>query len=94
MIIIRNTFCAKPGMAGKLAAHMKDMVSMGHLKNARVMTDVIGDFNQVVLEHEVESLGEFEETFKRYVSDPEIRDKAKVYLELWETGRREAFRVV
>jgi hypothetical protein len=94
MLVVRNTFFAKPGQAGKLAAHVKEVATIGHLKNPRVMTDVTGDFNQVVLEHEVESLGEFEEAFKKYLSDPEIREKAKGYLDLWTSGKRELFRVV
>ena len=94
MIVVRNSFVAKPGQAGKLAAHLKEMAAVGNLRNARVLTDLTGDFNHVVMEHEVESLSEFEEMFKRYSSDPEVREKAKGYTELWNTGRRELFRVV
>jgi hypothetical protein len=93
MLIVRNTFTAKPGLAGKLAAQVKEMVS-GHLKNPRILTDAVSDFNQVVLEHEVESLAEFEELFKKYSTDAEIREKSKGYTDLWLTGRREIFRVV
>ena len=92
MIIVRNTFTAKPGMASKLAAQVKEMTA-GRLKNPRVMTDLAGDFNTVVLEHEVESLVEFEETLKRYASDPEMREKSKGYTDMWLTGKRELFRV-
>ena len=94
MIIVRNTFSAKPGQAGKLAAQLKDMANVGKLRNARVMTDLTGDFNHVVMEHEVESAGEFEELLTRYSSDPQAREKAKGYTDLWTTGRRELFRVV
>jgi len=55
MIVVRNSFTAKPGKAGKLATHLKEMAALGGLRNARVMTDFIGDFNTVVMEHEVES---------------------------------------
>ena len=94
MLIVRNTFIAKPGQAGKLAAQLKEMAGAGHLRNARVMTDLTGDFNHVVMEHEVESASEFEELLKRYSSDPQAREKAKGYTDLWTTGRRELFRVV
>jgi triphosphoribosyl-dephospho-CoA synthetase len=94
MIVVRNSFIAKPGQAGKLAAQLKEMAAAGNLRNARVLTDLIGDFNHVVMEHEVESTSEFEEMFKRYSSNPEIREKAKGYTELWNTGRRELFRIV
>jgi hypothetical protein len=94
MLIIRNTFTAIPGQAGKLAAHMKEMAAAGNLRNPRVLTDVIGNFNHVVMEHEVESLAEFEELSKRYMSDPAIREKAQAYLGSWTTGKREILRVV
>jgi len=93
MIVVRNSFTAKPGMANKLAAHLKEMAKAGNLRNARVLTDITGDFNHVVMEHEVESASEFEQMFQRYSSDPEIREKAKGYTELWSTGRRELFRI-
>ena len=46
------------------------------------------------MEHEVESASEFEELMTRYSSDPQTREKAKGYTDLWTTGRRELFRVV
>ncbi len=77
-----------------MAAHLKEIATAGNLRNARVLTDLTGDFNHVVMEHEVESASEFEELLKRYSSDPKVREKAKGYTELWNTGRRELFRVV
>jgi len=93
MIVVRNTFIAKPGQAGKLAAQLKDMATAGGLPNYRVLTDVTGDFNRVVMEYEVESVAAFEENFKKYTSDPAIREKAKGYTDLWVTGSRELFRL-
>lgn len=92
MIVVRNTFTAKPGQAGKLVAQMKEIASSGNLRNLRFLTDLAGDFNQVVMEHEVESLGEFEALLQKYATDPQMREKAKGYTELWVTGRRELFR--
>jgi hypothetical protein len=94
MVIVRNSFNAKPGQAGKLAAQLKEMASAGNLRNVRVMTDLTGDFNHVIMEHEVESASEFESLMARYSSDPQAREKAKGYTDLWTTGRRELFRVV
>lgn len=93
MIIVRNTFTAKPGQAGKLAAHLKEMAGSGFLRNPRVLTDLIGPFNQVVLEHEVDTVADFESGLQQYMSDPEIREKARAYLDLWTTGKRELWRV-
>ena len=94
MIIVRNSFIAKPGQASKLAAQVKEMAVAGKLKNHRVLTDVTGEFNRVVMEFEVESVAGFEETFQRYTTDPQIREKAKGYTDLWITGSRELFRVM
>ena len=94
MIVVRNSFIAKPGQASKLAAHLKEMAKAGNLRNARVLTDLTGDFNHVVMEHEVESASEFENLITKYSSDPQAREKAKGYTDLWTTGRRELFRVV
>lgn len=94
MIIVRNTFTAKPGQAGKLAAHLKEVAGLGKLPGHRVLTDVTGDFNTVVLEYEVESITGFEETMSRYLKDPAIREKSAAYLDYWATGSRQLLRVV
>jgi len=93
VIIIRNTFTAKPGLAGKLVAQMKEVAAAGNLRNLRFLTDLSGDFNQVVMEHDVESLAEFEALLQKYGTDPQMREKAKGYTDLWLTGRRELFRM-
>src|SRR6185312_11930806 len=92
LIIVRNSFIAKPGQAGKLAAQLKNMAKAGNLRNVRVLTDLTGDFNHVIMEHEVESASEFEELITTYSSDPQAREAAKGYTDLWITGRRELFR--
>lgn len=94
MIVVRNMFTAKPGQASKLAAQLKEMAEAGNLPNHRILTDVTGGFNRVVMEYEVESVSGIEDTMKRYSSDPAIREKAKGYTDLWITGSRELLRVV
>jgi hypothetical protein len=93
MVIVRSTFTARPGQAGRLVAQLKETAAAGSLRNVRFLTDVSGDFNQVVMEHEVETLSEFEEIMQRYATDPQIREKAKGYTEHWLTGKRELFRL-
>jgi hypothetical protein len=94
MIVVRNCFTAKPGQASKLAAQLKEMADAGSLPRHRILTDVTGEFNRVVMEYEVESAAAFEEMFQKYASDPNIRAKAKGYTDLWVSGSRELFRVV
>lgn len=93
MIVVRNSFMAKPGQAGKLAAQLKEVASVGNLRNVRVMTDLTGDFNHVIMEHEVESAAEFEQLLAKYSSDPQVKEKAKGYTDLWTSGRRELYRI-
>jgi hypothetical protein len=91
MYIVRNCFTAKPGQASKLAALLKDVSTM--LPNARVLTDVTGDFNRVVMEYQAENVAEFEANMQRYASDPEVRQKMQGYTDLWQSGSREILQV-
>jgi len=84
MMIVRNCFVAKPGQASKLAALLKDVATM--LPNARVLTDVTGDFNRVVMEYEAANVAEFETRMQQYASDPAVREKMQGYTDLWVTG--------
>ena len=93
MYVVREVFTAKPGSASKLAAHFKTLVQELGL-NSRVLTDHIGPFNTVVLEAEVSSLGEFEQKMAEYAARPDVRDKMKGYTELYDTGRREVWKVM
>ncbi len=89
MLIVRNCFVAKPGHASKLAAQLKSAAASANLPRHRVLTDLTGDFNRVVLEYEVDNVGQFEERLKQYMSDANFREKMKGYTDLWITGSRE-----
>src|SRR5687767_4765040 len=60
MIVVRNTFVCKPGCASKLAAQLKEAMASRKDMNARILTDLTGDFNRVVMEFEGASFGDFE----------------------------------
>lgn len=94
MILIRNCFVARPGQASKLAAQIKDAVAASIITNFRVLTDVTGDFNRVILEFEAEDLGTFETQLKDYATNPQFRDKMKGYTDLYVTGSREILHIV
>jgi hypothetical protein len=94
MIVVRNRFIAKPGNAGKLAALMKQLVAAGKLPNGRVLTDMTGDFNQVVMEYDVENLAGVEKYQRMYATDETIKAMMKGYTDLWLTGSRELLQVV
>jgi len=93
MIVVRNCFVAKPGNASKLAALFKEAATSAKISKYRVLTDLTGDFNRVVLEYEAENIGEFEATMKDYATNQAFRDKMKGYTDLYITGSREIFQI-
>ena len=93
MIVIRNCFVAKPGQASKLAAQLKEAVAVSKLGRPRVLTDLTGEFNRVILEHEAENMGEFEARMKEYATDEAFKAKMKGYTDLWMTGSREILQI-
>ena len=93
MIIVRNIFVAKPGQASKLAAQFKAVSAAAKMPNHRVLTDLTGDFNRVILEYEVDSIGGFEKQMAEYANNPAFRDGLKGYTDLYLTGTREILQI-
>jgi hypothetical protein len=94
MYVVRNCFVAKPGNASKLAAQLKAAAASANIPRHRVLTDLTGEFNRVVLEYEVESVAQFEERMRQYTSDSSFREKMKGYTDLWMSGSREILQIV
>lgn len=94
MIIVRDYFTAKPGQASKLANMFKEVLALGGAKHYRIMTDQVGQFNQVVIETEYENVSEFERRMEEYGKNPAIGEKMKGYTDMYLTGGREIYRVV
>ena len=88
MIIVRNVFICKPGNASKLAAQFK-AASGTFTGNARVLTDLTGDSNKVVLEFEVESISAWETQMNDYKTNEAMRNAMKGYTDLYLTAHRE-----
>ena len=93
MIVVRNCFIAKPGNATKLAAQLKEAAAVANIPKHRVLTDLTGDFNRVIMEHEAENVGEFEARMKEYATNQVFRDKMKGYTDLYITGSREILQI-
>lgn len=89
MIVVRNIFVAKPGNASKLAAVFKTAAAAGKLPNHRVLTDMTGDSNRVILEYEVPSVSDFEAVMKNYATNEAMKAAMKGYTDLYLTGTRE-----
>ena len=89
MLVVRNSFVAKPGQASKLAAQLKAAAAAANIPRHRVLTDLTGEFNRVVLEFEVDNIAGFEERMKEYQNNAAFREKMKGYTDLWISGTRE-----
>jgi hypothetical protein len=94
MIVVRNSFIAKPGQASKLAAQLKDAATAAKMSNHRILTDITGDFNRVILEYEADNLSGFEAMMEDYAANTAFREKMKGYTDLWITGSREILKIV
>lgn len=93
MIVVRNCFTAKPGNASKLAALFKEAAVVAKIPRYRVLTDLTGDFNRVILEYEAENMNEFEARMKDYATNQAFREKMKGYTDLYITGSREILQI-
>ena len=99
MYIVREIFTAKPGNAGKMARLMKKAFKSD--AKARVMTDMVGPYNTVVVETEVATLAEWEKMMldmKAGKPDPnmdeEVMKEMKNYTEMYTKGRREIYQLL
>lgn len=99
MYLIREVFTAKPGQASKLAKLFKAMSMPG-----KIMTDMVGPYNTVVVEMEIGSLTEWEKMMNDMKSgkpDPnmeklsaEMKEQMKHYTEMYTKGRREIYQIL
>ncbi len=99
MLVIREVFTAKPGQASKLAKLFKK--AFANEPNTRVMTDMVGNYNTVIVEMQVKNLAEFEKQMEEMKSgkpdpkmDPDVAQELSKYTEMYLTGRREIFQIV
>jgi len=81
-------------MASKLAAQIKEAAALQQITAFRVLTDLTGDFNRVILEYEAQNVGEFESRMKEYATNTAFRDKMKGYTDMYVTGSREILQVM
>lgn len=97
MLVVRDIFTAKPGQASKLAKLFKK--SMAGELNARVLTDMVGDYNTVVMEYQVADMAEWERKFNEYRNgkiqlDPKLAEEMSKYTEMYVKGKREIMQVI
>jgi hypothetical protein len=93
MIVVRNCFTAKHGNASKLAAQLKEAAAVSGIPKYRILTDLTGDFNRVVLEFEAENVTEFETRLREYSTNTQFRERMVGYTDLWISGSREILQI-
>jgi hypothetical protein len=94
MIIVHDIFVCKPGNASKVAKMMKE--AMADRKNVSVMTDVVGQYNRVVMASWYGSVSEWDAMSQAYMNPtPEMKasmEKMKDMHDMYLTGSREIYR--
>jgi len=98
MIIIHETFICKPGQASKLAKMFKEILDLDdNNKVISILTDLVGDFNKVVLVSHYESLTDYERNWEEEMKNAkkmkEMEKIMKDYHDTFLTGKREIYRV-
>ena len=95
MYLVREVFKTKPGKAKVLVKKFKDASKYfeeDSMQNLKVMTDIATSYWTVVMEYEVEDLGQFaKEVRGGGKPNPEIEKIMEGYLDLVESGFREIF---
>jgi hypothetical protein len=64
------------------------------LPNYRILTDLTGEFNRVILEYEAQDISEFQTRMQEYTKGAPFKEKMKGYTDLWVTGKREILQIV
>lgn len=96
MIIVHDIFVCKPGNASKMAKLFKEtMAGDKHVKH--ILTDMVGQYNRVVMVSEYDSLTGYEKSFEEYMNPtPQMKEamkKMEGYTEMYLSGSREIYKV-
>ena len=89
-------FIAKPGHAGELAQLMKNDVNKWVDFKGRVLLDFVTNYNTIVMEYEINSLADFEKMMTDMKKDQAKSKESKPpkYTELYQSGKREIYKIV
>src|SRR3954452_158423 len=96
MIVGRNIFQVQFGKAGDVARSMKEgSTKLGDVYGGkvRVLTDLTGQYDTVVLEIEIDSLAKWERSRLEVFARPEFRDEFARTAGLITGGRSEIFTI-
>ena len=96
MMLIREVFQAKYGKAGELVRLMKEMdesFAMQGIASARILTDLTGPFDTVVVESVVESLDNYFGKMFEMFANADQAQQFNPMADLVESGRREIYTI-
>ncbi len=96
MVIVNDIFICKPGSASKLAKMFKESMAESG-EQAWIMTDLVGQYNKVVVASQHENLAAYEKSFEKYMNPSEKEKQAQSkmagYQDLYLSGSREIYKV-
>lgn len=94
MFLVREVFNCKPGKAKEIVKKFKQAsqyMENEHMKSIKIMTDIAAPYWTVVMQYEVDDLGEFAKEVRGGTSQPEVENIMKGYIDLVNGGYREIF---
>ncbi len=95
MYLIRDVFHAKPGKAKELVKKFKQALPFMErqgMQGSKVMTDIAAPYWTVVIESEIEDLGDFAKELREGgTMNPELVKIMEGYMDLITGGYREIF---
>jgi hypothetical protein len=95
MYLVRDVFKCKPGQAKSLAERFKkSMTLLEGESNFRILVDYVATYWTVVLESEIEDLGEFERHMREWGERADVQEVMSGYMDSVQGGHREIFRIV
>ncbi len=98
MYIVRETYIAKPGHAGEFANLMKEEMKQWPDFKGYVLLDAVADYNTIIVQYEIENLTAFGKMMDEHQAAKEKKKGTSTtppaYTQLYQTGKREIFRVV
>jgi hypothetical protein len=98
MILVRSEFQCKPGRVQEMIDNFKAMAPMmkqqSVIKRTRLMTDLSGNFDTVVVESEVESIDAYYAMMQAAFADPDLQsEQAGSMNNIYKNGQRNFYKI-
>ncbi len=93
MILVRVTFQAQFGKAGEMVELFKQNPTPPIGTRGRVLTDLSGPFDTVVIESVVESLDDYFRQLREMFAAPEMNENTRAMGQMIASGHREFYTI-